>query len=269
MRSEARHAVRQGKLVPVLMDNVLPPKGLDEIQAIDLSDWTGSARDARVLDLVAAVRAKIAGEHSPPTEAASKRWKRRLAIGAALAAAAMTLVISADLGRVVSMACSVPIGQPLLSDACGSASIGNWPTRGERLAWETRDPASCEYLRTYLGSTPSGPYAQQATNLLQARQLVTSDEFVQFQRKLASYVRQPLEAMPSDELARAKALEDARADASLQTCRPALESERLSSVVIEPLRFDCRIANGGGHVCGLDFEVTCRMERQRVEERCG
>ena len=47
VRDEATRAKARSILVPVAFDNVMPPLGFGELQAIDLKHWKGGAKDPR------------------------------------------------------------------------------------------------------------------------------------------------------------------------------------------------------------------------------
>lgn len=270
VRSEAREAARAHKLVPVLMDTVLPPKGLDEIQAVDLCRWDGSAHDARVLDLVAAIRAKMARGHAPPARAAEQRWRRRLMWATAGGTLAAGLALAANFSTVAATTCGLPWGQPALADACGGLGIGGKPSRQQRTDWEGRPKGDCRWLEAYVSSTVRGPYLSEASALLQLHRDVPTGqvEFV-VRDDNVGYVRQAAEASASEEAAKARAMSDARADAEAVVCRPISPQERLKSVEVKPVRHTCTRPLGGGHACALDYRATCTFERPTVEKRCG
>lgn len=58
---EAEEADARGGLVPVVIDDVLPPLGMRHVQAADLVDWRGDLQDPRWRGFVETVRAKIEG----------------------------------------------------------------------------------------------------------------------------------------------------------------------------------------------------------------
>jgi hypothetical protein len=79
---EAEEARMRGKLVPALIEAVLPPLGFRGIQAADLVDWDGSGEAAGFRHLVAGVEAFVprrSGASGPlaPTVGASRRNGRR------------------------------------------------------------------------------------------------------------------------------------------------------------------------------------------------
>ncbi|HSL21498.1 MAG TPA: toll/interleukin-1 receptor domain-containing protein [Vicinamibacterales bacterium] len=58
---EAEDADARGILVPVIIDDVLPPLGMRHRQAADLVDWRGDRQDPRWRGFVETVRAKVEG----------------------------------------------------------------------------------------------------------------------------------------------------------------------------------------------------------------
>lgn len=90
VRDEAARALRRGAYLPICIDDVEPPLGFGEVQALSLRNWKGKTSDPRVAALVEAVRARLNGEvavpawHPPPPQ-----FRRRsVVIGATAAAAA-------------------------------------------------------------------------------------------------------------------------------------------------------------------------------------
>ncbi len=176
VRDEAGRAARSNLLVPVLLDKVDPPLGFGELQAIDLTRWRGKAGDPFFQDLLAAVRAKIAGTDVPKPRGPIARLRRRLTWGSvATAATGLVAAFASNTLQVQNHACALPLGQPALSDACGALGLGGRPARAERLAWAARAPGRCDALRQHLQAWPSGHYRDQAQALLNARS-VTVDE---------------------------------------------------------------------------------------------
>jgi len=163
VRDEAGQGKRRGILVPVRLETVAPPLGFGEMQAVDLSRWSGSAQDAEFADLCAAVRAKLSGSTPPPASGPTRRLPRRLTYGSVVSAAGVNLF------GVQKRLCAADWLQPCLSDLCGALGVGQRPSRDERLAWEGREPTSCAALRSHLARFPDGFYRAQASALLAAR----------------------------------------------------------------------------------------------------
>ena len=68
VREEARMGRDKSVLVPVMIDNVQPPFGFGEVQAANLSAWTGAADDANWRRFVAAVSDFAKGAARPSAQ---------------------------------------------------------------------------------------------------------------------------------------------------------------------------------------------------------
>ena len=62
VRDEASRAQEAGHYLPITVDNVRPPLGFGEVQALDLSNWWGKRDDARFQVLADTIRHRLAGE---------------------------------------------------------------------------------------------------------------------------------------------------------------------------------------------------------------
>src|SRR4051812_11831885 len=91
VRDEANRAQRRGTYLPVRIDNVEPPLGFGEIQAISLNGWRGSRTDARYQTLLNSVRAMLAGGRAQAAPGASSMSRR----GVLVSAVAVAGVVSA------------------------------------------------------------------------------------------------------------------------------------------------------------------------------
>jgi TolB-like protein len=91
VRDEANRAQRRGTYLPVRIDNVEPPLGFGEIQAISLKGWRGSRTDARYQTLLNSVRAMLAGERALIVPSASRISRRGVivSVGAVAGVAAV------------------------------------------------------------------------------------------------------------------------------------------------------------------------------------
>jgi hypothetical protein len=65
VKTEAADALAQDKLLPVLMERVLPPMEFKRIQAADLGDWSGEADHAEFGNLVASIERLLKAPRSP------------------------------------------------------------------------------------------------------------------------------------------------------------------------------------------------------------
>lgn len=92
VRDEGAWAKRHGTYLPIRLDNVDPPLGFGEVQALSLKGWKGDRADPRFRAVAGAVRSRIAGEKIPHAHAhfQSPRVSRRAAIagGAGIAVVA-------------------------------------------------------------------------------------------------------------------------------------------------------------------------------------
>ena len=153
VREEAERSARRGAYLGVMMDEVLPPLGFGEWQAIDLVGWNGEASDRRIAGLVEAVRARLAGEaptHStvlPPPPAPAP--VRRFPVTAVLIAGGLILAAGAGawfLTRPTAAAVSPTdfVNAELSRMDCTWAEISGVPPGGEG-------------VRVSLGGLASGP----------------------------------------------------------------------------------------------------------------
>ena len=92
VRDEAAQAQEAGQYLPVTIDNVRPPLGFREVQALDLSSWWGKRDDPRFKILCETIRHRLEGKEIPRNLVVAKgaRVNRRTAIvgGAGVAALA-------------------------------------------------------------------------------------------------------------------------------------------------------------------------------------
>ena len=63
VRDEATRAKRHHTYLPIRIDDVEPPLGFGEVQALSLKGWKGDPSDPRLVAVVDAVRERITGEH--------------------------------------------------------------------------------------------------------------------------------------------------------------------------------------------------------------
>jgi hypothetical protein len=270
VRDEAGRAKARNVLVPIRLEDVGPPLGFGELQAIDLRHWKGNPRDPFLLDLVAACRAKLDGQPVPPAKGPMARLVRR-ARTSSLAAAALAALwgFASNFYSVQNHICTIPVTQPTLSDMCGAIGLGQRPSRAERLAWAARRPGNCADLRAHINRFPSGAYHSEGADLLAAATSARAATYSAAPRAVRGYVRQSAQGFGSTAAAQADALVRAQADAT-SLCAPLDDNERLDGVQVAPGgAFDCRPGFGGGTVCALDYSATCRIESRPLVEHCG
>ena len=111
VHDEASRALRRGVYLPVGIDPVEPPLGFGEMQVLPLAGWRGDRADLRFVDVIAAVRAKLAGALLPPRQAPSaarrkSRWALAAALAAVTVAGGVALLPRAALCRSTAIACS-------------------------------------------------------------------------------------------------------------------------------------------------------------------
>jgi len=145
VREEAAVATLRGVLMPVMMDSVAAPLGFGEIQAIDLSRWSGSVDDRFFRDLHEAIILKLSGQPVPKAIGPASRVLWRIRYASIATAIVFALVaFGANLFDIQDRMCTIPLLQPSLSDMCGAAGLGHRPGANERVAWEsgTRETAT-------------------------------------------------------------------------------------------------------------------------------
>lgn len=270
VRDEAGRAKGRGVLVPIKLDTVDPPLGFGELQAIDLRHWKGDPKDPFLLDLVAAIRAKLEGRPAPPAKGPAARLFRRARAGSLSAAALAALWgFASNFDNVQNHMCAIPLAQPQVSDACGAVGLGHRPSRAERLAWAERRPGNCDDLRALIDRFPDGAYRSEAADLIAAETTSRSSALTPQPRTVQGYVRQSERGFSSLAAAQADARTRAAADAK-SLCAPVDSNEQLGGVSLAPGgEFDCRPGFGGGAVCALQYSATCELETHPLLERCG
>ena len=94
VRDEAMRAKRRHSYLPIRIDDVEPPLGFGEVQALSLKDWHGDRSDPRYVALADAVRERITGEHVPHqrTRSSQPLISRRAAIAGGAGVGAVAIV---------------------------------------------------------------------------------------------------------------------------------------------------------------------------------
>jgi hypothetical protein len=269
VRDEAREGKRRGILVPIRLDRVEPPLGFGEIQAIDLTRWNGSDRDAFFQDLVAAIRAKIEGRPVPAAKGPILRLKRRLTYGTLFSLAAAGVgAFGSNAFHIQEKACAAP---QAVSDLCGALGFGNRPTKVERLAWQALRPGNCDDLRNYVGRFPDGAYRGRVQSLLVDRQVKETAMWTPGTRQLALGEGLAEKALPSLEAAKTDALDRAQGKAE-NLCKgfAATTMYKFKGAKPQAQKWECAKV-GTGFSCGFDGQAICEVEEKstKVEETCG
>lgn len=259
VRDEAGQAKARGILVPVILERgVRPPLGFGELQAIDLSHWRGSPQDPFFKDLVASVRAKLEGAPVPAARGPMARLARRLTMGSVASVASVGLFAFAmNFMEVQNQACSIEVGQPLLSDACGALGLGERPTREARLAFDALPAGDCAALNAYRAQYETSPLREIADSRISARVTMRDEQWIASERRLALFAGGATEA---DARLRATA----RAE---QLCRGFAAATQF--------RLDRSDATGSftceDGACGISGEAVCHLQERQVitHDRCG
>ena len=95
VRSEARVAREDGRLIQIFLKRCEPPLFFGERQGVDLTNWRGNADDPRIAKLVETVRKVAAGER---IEGGERPKRRRFDLRPAALAAALLLVVALGAG---------------------------------------------------------------------------------------------------------------------------------------------------------------------------
>jgi hypothetical protein len=171
VRDEASRA--KARLVPVILERgVKPPLGFGEMQALDLSHWSGNTRDPFFQDLLALIIAKRDGKPAPEPKGPAARALKRFVYGGGLATLAVAiagLVWSTPAAR--TGLCTLPVGQPTLSRTCCQAGFTEAPV--------VRDQA---YTPTSLEKTG---YMRQSETLFASEVEARADVAARFQTDAA------------------------------------------------------------------------------------
>lgn len=203
-----------------------------------------------------------------------KQWIARLSL-AGVIAAALLFVLDQVVGEVFGLdqLCSVEVKllQPQLTDLCGTLSIGNRPTKIERIAWADRQPGSCEDLRRHVERFPSGVYRNKAGDLITARRVTQTETWTPGTRRLSLFVGQGDTPFSNEADARAAALARAQARAE-QLCKGFSATTNFRFISARPVsqNWICEPVSGSVS-CGLEGEVECSLEERHLQESetCG
>lgn len=259
VRDEAGQAKARGILVPIILERgVRPPLGFGELQAIDLSHWKGGTNDPFFRDLVAAVRAKLEGKPVPPARGPMARLVRRLTYGGiASAATAGLFAFATNFFQVQNHVCTVPIGQPLISDACGAIGLGERPTHQERVDFEALPPGDCAALEAYRNRYEDSPLRERVDSRLNAKVTTYEERWVAGERRLALFA-----GGANETEARGRA--DIRAG---ELCRGFAATTQFRLDQSEHAgAYSCEDG-----ACGVTGEAICHLRERQVIERdtCG
>jgi serine/threonine-protein kinase len=88
---EARRAKRHQTYLPIRIDDVDPPLGFGEVQALPLKNWRGDRSDPRLIAVIDAVRERVIGEQfrRHPLHAAKPKISRRTVVAGSIGVGAI------------------------------------------------------------------------------------------------------------------------------------------------------------------------------------
>jgi hypothetical protein len=160
---EANRGRRRGVLLQVRIDDVGLPLGFGEHQALELIGWNGNSADPRFQDVVAALKAIVAGTAIPVPQALP-RSKRGIWPAATVVAFALTSALLVSFAGESKAICGIPGVHGL----CGRFGMGGVPSPDDEALWTRRKSGDCEALRLYLQRFPLGAYSAEANSRLHA-----------------------------------------------------------------------------------------------------
>lgn len=168
-----------------------------------------------------------------------------------------------DLGSFQKLSCQIPG----VKSVCGSAGWGGVPSPEQDEAWKQATARQDgDGLRAYLRRWPRGAYAVEAQARLAgcaAREVETWTPEI---KPLPMYVGLGPSPKPSEEAARADAMERAARDAQGLCVAYTSGEFRLKSAIPEPVTWNCQ-AGGAGQTCGFEGRVACHVESRKVDLR--
>ena len=259
---EVAALAQAGRLISVLVEKVKLPNTLPSHAVLDLVGWRGSPENAFFKDLVEALCAAALRKPPPRPRGPTGRLIRRLCGGLTVGVVlAFSVAVALNILELQNNLCSINFQQPHLSDFCGKWGLGNKPNREERLAWEAREPESCDALRQHMEQFPGGALISLAADHLNAKTVEVDERWV------ADEVRWPYTAsVPGDgtiDEATAKTVAMRAATQEAETiCKAYAESDlyRFVSVTLQEPSWKC-FELLSGHFCGFDAQQVCQLER--------
>lgn len=262
-----------GRLISVLVEKTTLPENLPKHPVVDLSGWRGSPRNAFFQDFRNYLEAASQRTPPPPPRGPFVRFVQRMCAGLTIGVIiAFAFGFALNLLELQNNLCSINFNQPEVSDFCGAYGLGEKPTKEERLAWEGREPNSCEGLRAHIEKFgESGALFDRASAMLDARRTITSETWSPREQRSPFSQSINSNGFETEALAREDAIMQAATDAEA-SCSALGESDFFRTIgsSVEPLTWDCFIANGS-HYCGFDGARTCELEQleKTTTEICG
>jgi len=240
---------------------------------VDLVHWRSSTSNAFFQDLRAYLTAAANQAPLPKPKGPVVRLVKRMCAGLTIGVIITFLFgFALNILQLQNNLCSINFNQPNLSDLCGKYGLGSKPTEEERVAWEGREPGSCQALRDHIDQFgEAGALHGLAADLLEARRVTVEEAWVEDSQSNIFSQSITADAAPSEKEARDLALDDAQRQAEA-SCRAFSESDfyRFDQYELEPMEWEC-VEHSTGHYCGFDGENTCHLERlvRTQYEVCG
>ncbi|MEO9738073.1 MAG: hypothetical protein ABJO09_00045 [Hyphomicrobiales bacterium] len=262
-----------GRLISVLVEKVSLPDELPKHPVVDLVGWRGSKQNPFFQDLRAYLEAASQKVAPPPPRGPVVRLVQRLCAGLTVGVIiAFAFGFALNLLELQNNLCSIGFNQPTLSDFCGKYGLGDKPTRDERVAWEAREPGSCDALRAHIDTFgETGTLHDRAAAMLDARRVTIDERWVKDVQRTIFSQSITSQVAPTEQAARLAALDSAQRVAEA-SCRAFSESDlyRYAGFDVQAESWDC-LSLSDGHYCGFDGERLCNLERVvRTEvETCG
>lgn len=262
-----------GRLVSVVAEKVTLPDALPKHPVVDLTGWRGSPRNVFFQDLRRYLEA--ASQECPPPAPRGPlvRFAQRMCAGLTIGViVAFVFGFALNLLELQNNLCSINFRQPDVSDFCGKYGLGDKPTREERVAWEARDPRSCEALRTHIDTYgDTGELFDRAAAMLEARRTVTNETWSAMSQRTPFSQSISVKGAATRDAAQSEALRDAAANAEAG-CQAFAESDfyRFVDFEVSPTEWDC-FTSSGQHYCGFDGTRICELEQlsRTNTEICG
>jgi hypothetical protein len=252
----AADSLAAGTAVAIELDAGAVPPDLAGMSTYNLAGWRAHRRGlwrafaGRIFynDIVSAAKFKAAGKDPPSPAAPAKMLARQF------------WVLAVGLAAVLG----------LLALPKAVYDLIPWPRWNEERAWAAIPENSCPRLAQFARDWPDGRHAGEAKDAYAARTKQAA-QWSGVERTAPFFVSgASAAASPSEAAARGVAL--ARADGEAKkACQGFVEAagSRLKSVAVAPGDYSCT-ALGGGTVCSLAGNATCRLEElvDSGEESC-
>jgi hypothetical protein len=261
VQDEAAVAKSRGTLLPVRVDRVEPPLGFGQRQALDLIGWRGNPRDPRYQDVLATVRAMIAGGPLPQPQAPRTRARRRVLGGAAVVLTAAAIGFVFNLFGAQNTLCRGPI-----RDVCAIVSVGGVPSAQDEIAFEQAKAQGCDGLRAFIASGRGGVLQFEADRLLSARRTEPVTTWVETERRLPLFEPTP-EGGQATEAAARKAVTAQARESARELCAGLAQSgmfQSLSTSLSIDVA-DCRDGANGWR-CSLEGAAICALEARETRQ---